>query len=832
MLRQVSAGILAALLAMVLFVPGTAFGAGAGQSKGGGSVQAAGSSRVQSAVLSLGAPSTSASATVAEGVINIVSSLDGGAAVDVAGASTADGAKVQVFRRNVTPAQRWRFESAGGGFYRIVNVGSGKVLEVLDGRAVSGAKVVQKAWRGSAAQKWKAVAMQGGYRLVAALSDSFALSLSGTRATNGTALQLASLGASKTQLWKLEKVTAAIADGVYTIKARNSGKALDVAGGSVEIGANVQQYSANGTIAQSFQFQFDHKTGYYTIYSVHTGLALDVKGGSLANGANIQLYKPNGTAAQRWALARNSDGTVSLFASRSGKAVDVQGASSADGANVQLYSSNGTAAQKFTFAKVGNWIPNGTYTFVSAKRTGAALAVKGSSRSVGSNVQVGNRADGTWAQTWVVRQQGDTGYYTIRNVNSRMALDVMHGIRAAQTNVQQWEANLTDAQLWKPTLTSSGIVWSSKLDSNLVLDLAWGKTTSGTNLWVFAKNNTEAQKFRLCRVEPSSLVPSSGLFVFANVATNTVIDVEGASTANNAKVQLYTDNGTAAQKFRLVSKGGGQYALVNINSGKAVSAAGTSVVQNGAGDASSQRWRISFDLDRVGFTFASVSSGKRLHAQGGALVLADAKATAAQCFSLKETQGDYFRVYVDAGHGWNSSGNGRYDPGAMANGNVEADLTAELTDLVIKYARELYGLDVVDGKPFAIPYWERVSKAAGLGCSAFVSIHFDSASNPNASGPMGMVGVSGRHPASLKLNEIMFRHLSTGLAALPKRAISYRNDIAVVNNSLLPACLQEVCFVTNTNDMSYYRSRKDVVARELAAGLYEASREPTLRKAA
>ena len=41
----------------------------------------------------------------------------------------------------------------------------------------------------------------------------------------------------------------------------------------------------------------------------------------------------------------------------------------------------------------------------------------------------------------------------------------------------------------------------------------------------------------------------------------------------------------------------------------------------------------------------------------------------------------------------------------------------------------------------------------------------------------------------------------------------------------LPGTLLEVCFIDNSYDMKKYKERKDTIARELAAGLYEAAKD-------
>lgn len=88
--------------------------------------------------------------------------------------------------------------------------------------------------------------------------------------------------------------------------------------------------------------------GYVTLTSANSGKVLDIYGAGTANGANVQQYTSNGTYAQKWIVIKNSDGSYTFqSALAENKVLDVCGASTANGANVQLYSANGTNAQKW-----------------------------------------------------------------------------------------------------------------------------------------------------------------------------------------------------------------------------------------------------------------------------------------------------------------------------------------------------------------------------------------------------------------------------------------------------------------------------------------------------
>ena len=179
-------------------------------------------------------------------------------------------------------------------------------------------------------------------------------------------------------------------------------------------------------------------------------------------------------------------------------------------------------------------------------------------------------------------------------------------------------------------------------------------------------------------------------------------------------------------------------------------------------------------------------------------------------------------IYLDAGHGWSS---GAWDSGAVGNGYQEAELTADLTARMAKYAREVYGLNVFESTSEGTSrpdYRGRQADAKSRGCTSLVSIHFNASDGSGASGYESYRHESVPNPRSARLQSIMHAQLaSTGLRNRGARSA----DFAVVSgrNDGLPATLLEICFVTNPYDMRQYMANRDKVARALAKGLYEAA---------
>ena len=307
---------------------------------------------------------SSSDINIATGVSMIITSAANKKLVtDVTGASTANGARVQLYSSNNTDAQKYRFESIGNGTYKIVNVNSGKVLDVAGGSTANGAALQQYTSNNTVAQQWTVWNYGSGKIALVSVNANKAVDIPGGNAVQQAQLQLYSPNGTVAQQWLVAKApltlrerlneTAAkhrqdLPDGTYTFGSKlNTSMKMDVSGASRSNYGNVQIWAGNGTNAQKWKVMHD-SNGYVTLTSVNSGKVLDVNGGVSANGTNVQQYDSNGTYAQKWIAVKNSDGSYTFQSALAENAVlDVNGGSSANGTNVQLYTSNGTNAQKW-----------------------------------------------------------------------------------------------------------------------------------------------------------------------------------------------------------------------------------------------------------------------------------------------------------------------------------------------------------------------------------------------------------------------------------------------------------------------------------------------------
>ncbi len=111
-----------------------------------------------------------------------------GRVLDVAGASTGDGAGVIQFTSYGTDNQRFLFESTGDGYFTIRARHSGRCLDVPGGSQSGGAGVVQWSCNGGDNQRFRLLSYGDGFFAVQAKHSHQCLDIAGASLENGAAL--------------------------------------------------------------------------------------------------------------------------------------------------------------------------------------------------------------------------------------------------------------------------------------------------------------------------------------------------------------------------------------------------------------------------------------------------------------------------------------------------------------------------------------------------------------------------------------------------------------------------------------------------------------------
>lgn len=325
---------------------------------------------------------------LADGTYVISTALSSNYVLDVYGGYTWNKANVQLFAKNGTDAQAFKVTHDSQGYVTFTNVNSGKVLEVAGSRAGNNANVQQYSLDGSRAQKWVVQKNGSGYTIISALDPNFVLDLSGALVMNGRNIGLYQNNGSKAQQWDFSKhmtdrercdLFAAqnkdkIADGVYYIKNKNVNYALDVYGGSLYGGANVQLYSLNRSNAQKWKVTHDSK-GYVMFQNVGSGMYLTA-GGS-GNSANVYQQKQSNGYNQKWIIMFDTNSNLRIVSAlHSNRVLDVHGGMIRNFSNIQLYDSNNSNAQKWVFDSINTNATGGLMQIMGTSQTTVAQMVR------------------------------------------------------------------------------------------------------------------------------------------------------------------------------------------------------------------------------------------------------------------------------------------------------------------------------------------------------------------------------------------------------------------------------------------------------------------------
>lgn len=123
-----------------------------------------------------------------------------GSCMDIAAASTADGAQVQEYACNGTAAQSFQLVALDSTYYKIVNTASGKCIDIAANATANGTKVDQYACNGTTAQAFKFSPSGSGYTVVGKQSGK-CLDVTAASSADGTKIDLYTCNGTNAQVW-------------------------------------------------------------------------------------------------------------------------------------------------------------------------------------------------------------------------------------------------------------------------------------------------------------------------------------------------------------------------------------------------------------------------------------------------------------------------------------------------------------------------------------------------------------------------------------------------------------------------------------------------------
>ncbi len=278
-----------------------------------------------------------------------------------------------------------------------------------------------------------------------------------------------------------------LADGIYQIKVRGSGKFLQPSGASTTAGAAIVQAPPSGANIQRWKIE-NLGGSDFRVTNVGSGMRMEVSGSSSSIGAKIDQYTPTTGANQKWHITK-TDSAWWRFISvgTMQKAMIVQSASTADNAALVLGSFSYAPTQQYelvpvngveagatvelvarhsgkvaTFRADGSLVqatdsskPNQIFKIVAKgggryalMQGGKALLVKDGAPEEGASLVLGS--DTSSSAQWTINDVGG-GYHSILNACTGKALDVSGGATATTDGaaIKQYRYWATTNQQWK-----------------------------------------------------------------------------------------------------------------------------------------------------------------------------------------------------------------------------------------------------------------------------------------------------------------------------------------------------------------------------------------------
>ena len=540
----------------------------------------------------------------------IANSVNKNQVLTVSKESSDNFANVELDSLKNISAQRFEVEYVGNGYYKIVAEHSGKSLDILNGSEKKNANLQQYAWNSSDAQLWKFVkADNGTYYIRSKLGTTIGLATSNV--VSGTNVCMDQVNGNNIQKWVLKKAeNAPVANGRYVISnAKFSENVISINGQNATLGTYV------GAKNQMFDIKY-MGAGYYQILSVQSGKSLDVANASSEPGANLWEYSWNGSNAQLWKFIVNSDGSY-YIKSKLGTVVDIFSGIIAEGTNIQMYTANGSDAQKWKLESGKEGIDerpleNGTYTISNATNSKQVLDIASAVETDYANIQM-YASNNTSAQRFELYYVGN-GYYQILSEKSGKSLDVANGSKKQGANVWQYSWNGSEAQLWRIIEAEDGGYYlQSKLGT--FLSISGNTASSGMNVQMSYLESGKRQQWKF---EASTYQPvKDGKYTLrSSKESEYTIDVANASKVDGANVWLYYYNGTKPQRFNISYVGKGYYKIIAEHSGKALTVendtrkAGVNVVQ--------KKWVANSDTQL--WKFVSTSEGYYIRSKTGTVL--------------------------------------------------------------------------------------------------------------------------------------------------------------------------------------------------------------------
>ena len=277
--------------------------------------------------------------------------------------------------------------------------------------------------------------------------------------------------------------------------------------------------------------------------------------------------------------------------------LDIDGVSYENGATAKIFHSTEYEYQVFTVT----WLGADKGYKIIHRESGKSLDVEGASRENGANVWQWEYYDpSTHTQDWIINEVDQGAYYTIQSRGSGYYLDVAGGVAADNTNVQiyKWVSANNLAQRWRfipagtRTIPDGDYYIMTDVAGNMCLDIQGASTADEANVIISGKTGRNSQVFTVSYL-------NNGFYKILNRNSGKSLDVYIGSAIRGTNVQQYSDHGGTPQQWTIRESGDDFYYIqprcsghyLDVADGKSVD--GTNVWTTvWMGGAAAQKWKF------------------------------------------------------------------------------------------------------------------------------------------------------------------------------------------------------------------------------------------------
>ncbi|MCI8611370.1 MAG: S8 family serine peptidase [Clostridiales bacterium] len=378
------------------------------------------------------------------------------------------------------------------------------------------------------------------------------------------------------------KVEQTVSNGTYVIGAQqNAFQMLSIDGGSTAAGAQLETYEADGSDGQKFRIAYhSEENGYYTIQNVKSGLYLEAAGGGTTAQTRIQQNIKTGKEEQKWAIIKypvnvseNRNPTYYIMNKKSFLVMDCKSWSIDNDNPVQLYTWHTDYVtnakdrnQGFVFLEAED-----NLSFKENDLLKIIPKVLADSKTYITNAGENAELQETGTQLCIARST--SGYYKVVDVAAQKVLTLENGSTSKNANLVFAADTNALYQQWQIKHCGDGTVRFLSASTGASIDCASGQSTAGTNIWTYAVNGTDAQRFRLETVKTDRVGASAEYEITMSYDPSNVAVL--CASANRPAAVPYT-NGAVRYPFSFeYVEAAGYYVIRDKASGQVLTMTGS-----------------------------------------------------------------------------------------------------------------------------------------------------------------------------------------------------------------------------------------------------------------